>query len=239
MSHPVEALAAKVEKRLGTRLKSSSIFGNQLTIECESADVFAVCKVLRDDAGLAFEQLVDLCGVDYLDYGRSDWQTSETASSSGFSRGVQTGALEAEGNEGGRFAVVYHLLSHTHNQRVRLRCFVNANPPVIDSVCAIWPGADWYEREAFDLFGILFQGHDDLRRLLTDYGFVGHPFRKDFPLVGEVEMRFDPGEGRVIYEPATTEMRVLVPKVIRNDARYDSDETPAGQTGDEAESGAS
>lgn len=239
MSHPVEALAATVEKRLGSRLKASSIAGNQLTIECGPAEVYAVCKTLHGDESLAFEQLVDLCGIDYLDYGRSDWQTSETASSSGFSRGVQTSALEAEGNAGGRFAVVYHLLSHAQNQRIRLRCFVETAPPVIDSVCDIWPGANWYEREAFDLYGILFQGHDDLRRLLTDYGFVGHPFRKDFPLVGEVEMRYDPDEGRVVYEPATTEMRVLVPKVIRDDARYESDEAPVEPAGDEAGTGAS
>lgn len=227
MSSPAQDLLTRVEQQLGGKLTASDIHQGQLTIECAASDLMAVCTQLRDDPSLAFEQLVDLCGVDYLDYGRSDWQTSESATSGGFSRGVQQGAAEAVGKEAGRYAVVYHLLSITHNVRLRLRCFADGEPPVVESVTGIWAAANWYEREAFDLYGILFEGHDDLRRLLTDYGFVGHPFRKDFPLVGEVEMRYDPNQGRVVYEPVKTELRVLVPKVIRHDARYDEDEPPA------------
>ncbi|MFT5176807.1 MAG: NADH-quinone oxidoreductase subunit C, partial [Gammaproteobacteria bacterium] len=184
-----------------------------------------------------FAQLVDLCGVDYLDYGRADWETSETTTSVGFSRGVQRRIYdEQDAGREGRFAVVYHLLSHELNQRVRVRSMLTGEPPRVDSVVDIWPGANWFEREAFDLFGILFAGHPDLRRLLTDYGFIGHPFRKDFPLIGEVEMRYDPDKGRVVYEPVSIEPRTLVPKVIRHDDRYDNpDQTPTvTASGDEA-----
>ena len=235
MTHPVETLAALVDERLGPHLTDSNLHRGQLTVECGTQDLLSVCTSLRDDPDLAFGQLVDLCGIDYLDYGRSDWQTSESATSTGFSRGVQDAVVASSGGRAGRFAVVYHLLSHQHNWRLRLRCFVASDPPVIESVCSIWNCADWYEREAFDLYGILFQGHDDLRRLLTDYGFIGHPFRKDFPLVGELEMRYDPEQGRVVYEPTTTEMRVLVPKVVRHDARYDSDAQPPGADDDSSE----
>ena len=193
-------------------------------------DLIECCLKLRDEPDLGFELLVDVCGVDYLGYGRDEWHTEE-ASESGFSRGVERdstvsaarlGEMQAEYEPPRRFAVVYHLLSIRHNRRLRLKAFCDDDArPMLSSVTGVWASADWYEREAFDLFGILFRGHSDLRRLLTDYGFIGHPFRKDFPVVGNVEMRYDPEKGRVVYEPVQIEPRTLVPKVIRGDARYD------------------
>ena len=190
---------------------------------CETAPerLVEVCERLRDDPDLRFEQLIDVCAVDYSAYGRADWETSETATASGFSRGAGYGRYAGGGAwTGKRFAVVHHLLSVTHNRRLRLKTFLDGEYPRLPSVIDVWASADWFEREAFDLFGILFEGHPDLRRLLTDYGFVGHPFRKDFPLSGRVEMRYDPEKGRVVYEPVTIEERVLVPRVIRRDQRY-------------------
>jgi NADH-quinone oxidoreductase subunit C len=173
--------------------------------------------------------LIDLCGVDYQSYGKDEWQTS-SATGTGFSRGTLRGAPAEQDVEQAtyvppaRFAVVYHLLSITHNHRLRLKVFCPDDArPIVDSVYDVWNAADWFEREAFDLFGILFRGHPDLRRLLTDYGFIGHPFRKDFPLIGNVEMRYDPAKGRVVYEPVSIVSRTLVPKVIRDDARYEAD----------------
>jgi NADH-quinone oxidoreductase subunit C len=201
-----------------------------------------VAATFRDHPDLRFEMCMDVCGLDYLDHGRTEWNTDD-ATSSGFSRGVVRGAArrpgagDADALKGGlvadrsatdpggarpRFAVVYHLLSIAHNQRVRLRVFCpDDTQPMVDSVINIWAAADWFERETFDLFGILFRGHPDLRRLLTDYGFIGHPFRKDFPLSGNVEVRYDPEKERVVYQPVTIEPRILVPKVIRHDNRYD------------------
>ena len=199
----------------------------ELTFEVPASQLLVVCRALREEPDWSFEQLVDLTGVDYLDYGRGEWQT-ESASNSGFSRGRSVYVsryAEAVGGDGieRRFAVVYHLLSVSRNRRLRLRCWCeDGEPPMLDSVEGIWKAADWYEREAFDLFGILFRGHPDLRRLLTDYGFVGHPFRKDFPLIGNVEVRYDPAKGRVVYEPVSIEPRTLVPRVIRDDNRYDA-----------------
>jgi NADH-quinone oxidoreductase subunit C len=183
-----------------------------------ASELLAVTESLRDDPALRFEQLIDVCGVDYAAYGKSEWET-EDASSTGFGRGVDRD-LDLAVDDPQRFAVVYHLLSITYNRRLRLRVYAGGEHPMVDSVVGIWPVADWFEREAFDLFGILFNGHPDLRRILTDYGFVGHPFRKDFPLSGHVEMRYDPELGRVVYEPVTIEPRILVPKVIRDDSRY-------------------
>jgi NADH-quinone oxidoreductase subunit C len=177
-----------------------------------------VTWILRDHPELRFEQLIDLCGVDYSAYGKSEWATEE-ASTVGFGRGVDRD-LDLAIDDPKRFAVVYHLLSLVHNRRVRLRVYVGGAQPMVDSVVPVWATANWFEREAFDLFGILFRGHPDLRRILTDYGFVGHPFRKDFPLSGQVEMRYDPEQGRVIYEPVSIVPRVLVPRVIRADSRY-------------------
>ncbi|MCG6873365.1 MAG: NADH-quinone oxidoreductase subunit C [Gammaproteobacteria bacterium] len=173
----------------------------ELTVEVGAADLIAFVLRLRDDPELRFSQLTDLCGVDYLEYG-------------------------AEGEapvpeRPARFAVVYHLLSMKHNQRLRLRAYVAGEPPLIATVTDVWPSANWFEREAFDLFGIVFDGHPDLRRLLTDYGFIGHPFRKDFPLIGKVEMRYDPEKKRVVYEPVSIEPRVLVPRVIREEGYGD------------------
>jgi NADH-quinone oxidoreductase subunit C len=202
----------------------------QLSYQLAAGDLLECGRKLRDEPDLGFEMLMDVCGVDYLGYGRDEWHTEE-ASGIGFSRGVdrdpaaptaRLGEIEAEYRPPRRFAVVYHLLSISHNRRLRLKVFCNDDQrPMVPSVTDIWASADWYEREAFDLYGILFRGHPDLRRLLTDYGFIGHPFRKDFPLIGNVEMRYDPEQGRVIYEPVQIEPRTLVPKVIRDDARYD------------------
>ncbi len=199
----------------------------QLTVEIPSEQILDIFMVLRDE--FAFEQLMDLCGVDYGAYGETEWATTP---SEGFSRGVAERSIGRKGPAvghlpetivagRGRFAVVYHLLSITRNLRLRVRIFApDDEMPVVDSICALWAAANWYEREAFDLFGILFEGHPDLRRILTDYGFIGHPFRKDFPLSGHVEMRYDAERGRVVYEPVSIEPRVLVPRVIRQDHRY-------------------
>jgi NADH-quinone oxidoreductase subunit C len=189
-----------------------------------------VATVLRDAPEFKFEVCVDVCGVDYLQYGLAEWKTV-AATASGFSRGVSRvgassetidDAVAAAPQSGKRFAVVYHLLSISLNQRVCLRVYcADDEQPIVDSVTPIWASANWFERETFDLFGILFRGHPDLRRLLTDYGFIGHPFRKDFPISGNVEVRYDPEKRRVIYQPVTIDPRILVPKVIRRDNRYD------------------
>ena len=206
----------------------------ELTFVLPQAQLLENLKTLRLDEGLSFDTLIDLCGVDYLVYGSSEWQTND-ATLTGFDRGVETlHEAQAPTWDNPRFAVVYHLLSTTHNWRLRVRVFVTNEPLVVASAVTIWPAANWYEREAYDLFGILFDGHPDLRRLLTDYGFVGHPFRKDFPLIGDVEMRFDATLGRVVYEPVSITPRVLVPKVIRDDSRYGGEDEAAAaeQAGD-------
>jgi NADH-quinone oxidoreductase subunit C len=226
MSDALENQAGTLLARFGSALERVPSRCRELTFEVPASQLLVVCRALRDEPDWSFEQLVDLTGVDYLDYGRSEWKT-ESASNSGFSRGrsVYVSRYAEAGGEGAerRFAVVYHLLSVTRNRRLRLRCWCeDGEPPMLDSVSSLWKAADWYEREAFDLFGILFRGHPDLRRLLTDYGFVGHPFRKDFPLIGNVEVRYDPAKGRVVYEPVSIEPRTLVPRVIRDDNRYDA-----------------
>ncbi len=198
----------------------------ELTYEVAADALLRVAAALRDAPELKFEMCMDVCGVDYLEHGRAEWKTQD-ATSSGFSRGVSRwtapdGTRPEALVPGRRFAVVYHLLSISLNQRLRLRVFcADDAEPMVDSVTGIWAVTDWFERETFDLFGILFKGHPDLRRLLTDYGFIGHPFRKDFPLSGNVEVRYDPEKGRVVYQPVSIEPRVLVPKVIRHDNRYD------------------
>jgi len=172
----------------------------ELTIEVKAADYQAAALKLRDRPELRFEQLIDLCGLDYLTYGDRP---------------------DSSGPAGGRFAVVVHLLSAAHNWRLRLRVRCTEDEfPIVASLTGVWPAAAWFEREAFDLYGIVFDGHADLRRILTDYGFVGHPFRKDFPLIGNVEVRYDPEQKRVVYEPVSIEPRVLVPRVVRDDSRY-------------------
>jgi NADH-quinone oxidoreductase subunit C len=212
----IEATAQAIEARIGARARRMPALPGELTIEVAPEHWLGVCLELRDARDLAFEQLIDLSGIDYLDYGRSEW-TTEAATSSGFSRGAERDAPRTE-FDGPRFAVVCHLLSVSRNTRLRARCRCQpGDPPMVDSVTGIWKSADWYEREAFDLFGILFRGHPDLRRILTDYGFIGHPFRKDFPLIGNVEVRYDPALGRVVYEPVSIVARVTVPKVIRKE----------------------
>jgi NADH-quinone oxidoreductase subunit C len=226
------ALAAAIESRLGSRVERLPTSVGELGYRIDAADLVECAQILRDDPATRFEMLMDLCGVDYSTYGRDEWQTY-SASGTGFSRGtLRDPALQEADPDASpveyrplrRFAVVYHLLSITHNHRLRLKVFCpDDERPMVDSVVSIWNSADWYEREAFDLFGIVFKGHPDLRRLLTDYGFIGHPFRKDFPMIGQVEMRYDPEKGRVVYEPVSIEPRTLVPKIIRKDHRYDID----------------
>ncbi|WP_159879586.1 NADH-quinone oxidoreductase subunit C [Aquitalea denitrificans] len=192
-SKKMEALGSVVERVLGDKLVSSTLALDELTIVCKAADLTDVATMLRDHAELSFEQLIDLCGMDYSAYRDEPW-------------------------DGPRFAAVYHLLSLKHNVRIRLRVFAEDDSfPLLASVNPIWNAANWFEREAFDLYGIVFEGHPDLRRILTDYGFVGHPFRKDFPLSGHVEMRYDPTQQRVIYQPVTIEPREITPRIIREE----------------------
>ena len=197
-----EALRNTLIQVLGEKLASLTQALDELTVVARAEELVSVCMALRDAPGLRFDTLVDLCGVDYSGYGEGAW-------------------------DGARFAVVYHLLSVHMNQRLRLRVFAADNDlPVLESVTVVWPSANWYEREAFDLYGIVFTGHPDLRRILTDYGFVGHPFRKDFPLSGTVEMRYDPDQQRVIYQPVSIEPREIVPRVIREEHYADVDRKP-------------
>lgn len=218
----LESLGQAVARALPDQLRAVPNTCRELTYEIAAAHLLDAARVLRDAPDLKFEMCMDVCGVDYLEHGRAEWKTQD-ATSSGFSRGVARATPSEDVVPAGRrFAVVYHLLSVSLNQRLRLRVFcADDAEPMVDSVSGIWAGADWFEREAFDMFGVLFKGHPDLRRLLTDYGFIGHPFRKDFPLSGNVEVRYDPEKGRVVYQPVSIDPRVLVPKVIRHDHRYD------------------
>lgn len=225
----IQILLDLLRKQLSGVITKFHLEYDEITIETAPVDLQDLCLNLRDQKEFRFEQLIDLCGVDYLHYGLDEWST-QNATQEGFSRGVQpaTSAFFSFDDppprpnlETSRFAIVYHLLSVTHNHRLRIRVFCDDDEmPRTPSVIGIWPSANWFEREAFDLFGVIFDGHPDLRRILTDYGFIGHPFRKDFPLIGHVEMRYDPEQMRVIYEPVKIEPRVLVPKVIRGDNRY-------------------
>ena len=240
MALNVQALAEKVDAHLSGRVRRTRALPDELAYEVKAADLLEVCGTLRD--ALGFEQLMDVAGVDYLVYGHDEWQT-HSATRSGFSRGrvARIGPPDdsSEAGEGGqgeagafdsdpaaerpRYAVAYQLLSVANNARLRLigLCDMDEGEPVIDSLVDVWAGANWFEREAFDIFRIVFRGHPDLRRILTDYGFIGHPFRKDFPLVGNVEARYDEEKKRVVYQPVSIVPRVLVPKVIREDHRYD------------------
>lgn len=213
-------LSTQLQSRLSSMLISATIALNELTLEVVPEHLLEVCRILKEEKEFAFNMLMDVCGVDYLHYGLDEWQT-QSATAEGFSRGSTKTAIRVIESPPVRFAVVYHLLSLTLNHRVRLRVSLPVEQELmIDSVTDIWPAANWFEREAFDLFGIIFKGHADLRRILTDYGFVGHPFRKDFPLIGKVEARYDANLKRVIYEPVSIEPRILEPKVIRRDHRY-------------------
>ena len=192
MTTKIEVLQRALAAALGEAAAISCALG-EVTVVVKAADYAQAMLILRDDPSLRFEQLLDLCGVDYSTYGEGAW-------------------------DGLRFAAVSHLLSLEHNWRVRVRVFAQDDEmPLLASITGIWRAANWYEREAFDLFGILFEGHNDLRRILTDYGFIGHPFRKDFPVTGYVEMRYDPEQKRVIYQPVTIEPREVIPRVIRED----------------------
>lgn len=198
MSPRLEKLIDSLKLALGDKLTKLSTHVGEVTIECKAGDLLSICTTLRDHPELRFQQLIDLCGVDYAEYGQ--------------------GAGDERTWSGLRFATVYHFLSISLNQRVRLRVFAaDEDFPVLATLVDLWPVANWFEREAFDLFGIMYEGHPDLRRILTDYGFVGHPFRKDFPMIGNVEMRYDPDQQRVIYQPVSIEMRNNVPRIIRDE----------------------
>ena len=217
MATKIEILAAALPEALGGALQTVTTALGEVTAVVASTGLAEAMRALRDRPELRFEILVDLCGVDYSAYGSTRPDVDYFGSD----------AMPAEPPEPSkhekRFAVVYHLLSLAHNRRLRVRAYAPDNEfPVVPSIIEVWPSANWYEREAFDLYGIVFTDHPDLRRILTDYGFVGHPFRKDFPLIGNVEVRYDETLQRVIYEPVTSvEPRVLVPRVVRNDSRYD------------------
>ena len=223
----IEKLLEQLEQAFGSKLQSKTLELGEITIEVAASDYLAVCKKLHNDDKFSFEILIDLCGVDYSAYGQDEWKTD--ASADGFSRGIDSAQhgrlkfgdeLPENQSDRKRFAVVTHLLSIKNNQRLRIRVYAEDDAyPVVKSVVNIWNGVNWFEREAFDLFGIHFDGHPDLRRILTDYGFVGHPFRKDFPLSGNVEMRYDEEQKRVVYEPVSIEPRVLVPRVIRENTK--------------------
>jgi len=232
MNEKTKKLAEALQDRFAEVVSVSETAGGMLTAETAVSSWLEVCRALRDEEPFAFDQLTDLCGVDYLGYGQSEWETTD-ATDTGFGRGVEAlgpgrfdwaSRPEAADLEQ-RFGVVVHLLSFRNNQRLRLRCFApDEGMPIVPSLVDIWSSANWYEREAFDLFGIVFEGHPDLRRILTDYGFTGHPFRKDFPLIGNVAVRYDNEKKRVVYEPVEIEPRVGVPRVIREDSRYRTDE---------------
>lgn len=232
MSDTPKVVSEEFTNRFGDRVAVGNTQSGIVLLEIRAEHWLEVCRALRDEEAFGYEQLTDLCGVDYLSHGQSEWDT-EGASSEGFSRAVEglgPGRFDwAERPESGhieqRFAVVAHLLSFKHNRRLRIRCFVpDEGMPMVASLIEIWNSANWYEREAFDLFGIVFEGHPDLRRILTDYGFTGHPFRKDFPLIGNVAVRYDTQKKRVIYEPVEIEPRVGVPRVVRADSRYKTDD---------------
>ena len=214
-----EYLVEQLKIKLTHHIDDVSCAYGEVTIECDDQNLIAIMLELRDLEVFAFDQLIDLCGVDYLHYGEYDWET-DSSTGHGFSRGVAHQEAKAYVMDKPRFAVVYHLLSTKKNHRLRVKLFVDEAHLIIPSVHQLWKSANWYEREAYDLYGILFAGHPDLRRILTDYGFIGHPFRKDFPLSGHVEMRYDAKLEKVVYESVDIIPRVVVPKVIRNDNRY-------------------
>jgi NADH-quinone oxidoreductase subunit C len=230
-------LDQRLSARLGDKIAAVHVWEGETIIDVLPENWLAVARSLRDEDEFHYELLIDVCGVDYLSYGQVEWDTTDV-SAQGFSRGVEGASAgrfdwsdrprETFGHK--RFAAVAQLLSVKNNARLRIRAYCQDDAfPVVPSLTSIWPGANWFEREAFDLFGILFEGHPDLRRILTDYGFVGHPFRKDFPLIGNVEVRYDEVQQRVIYEPVTSVVpRVLVPRTVRHDSRYDQAQAEQG-----------
>ena len=215
----IEILGEKIKERFAEEIQLATIACGELTIHILPEQLLEVCIALRDEVNFEFKMLIDVCGVDYLHYGLSEWETY-SATATGFERGVDRHEMNNPILTRPRFAAVYHLLSLTQNHRIRIHVDLDRDNPKVASVMHIWPAANWFEREAFDLFGIMFTGHPDLRRILTDYGFSGHPFRKDFPLSGHVEPRYDAKLQRVIYEPVNIKPRILEPKVIRRDNRY-------------------
>ena len=219
----IDHLIEQLNAELANNITDLTQEYGEVTIECDAQNLIKTMLELRDLEVFSFDQLIDLCGVDYLSYGEYDWET-DSATENGFSRGVERQEAKAYALDKPRFAVVYHLLSTSKNHRLRVKLFIDETHLIVPSVHELWKGANWFEREAYDLYGILFEGHPDLRRILTDYGFIGHPFRKDFPLSGHVEMRYDAKLQKVIYAPVDIVPRVLVPKVIRNDNRYIGDE---------------
>ncbi len=232
MSDTVKAISDLFGARFGDRVSVGQTQSGIVTLVVEVDAWLEVCRALKEEEDFSYEQLTDLCGVDYLSYGQSEWETDD-ASQEGFGRGVEglgpgrfDWANRPEATDlPNRFGVVAHLLSFKNNQRLRIRCYApDEGMPIVPSVVEIWSSANWYEREAFDLFGIVFEGHPDLRRIMTDYGFTGHPFRKDFPLIGNVAVRYDSQKKRVVYEPVEIEPRVGVPRVLRDDSRYKADE---------------
>ena len=207
MTSRTAVLVETVKAALGDRIVDITEALGEVTLTVKAVGLIEAMTALRDRTEMRFEQLIDVCGVDYGSFGKAAWD-----------------GAPSEGGGGARFAAVYHLLSLTHNWRLRVRAFaVDDELPVIDSVIDIWPSANWFEREAFDLYGIVFTGHPDLRRILTDYGFIGHPFRKDFPISGNVEMRYDPDQRRVIYQPVTIEPREITPRIVREENYADSE----------------
>jgi NADH-quinone oxidoreductase subunit C len=232
MSDTTKATSELFTGRFGDRVSVGETLNGLVSIEVEIDAWLEVCRALRDEEEFSYEQLTDLCGVDYLSYGQSEWETAD-ASTEGFGRAVEgmgPGRFDwADRPEADdikrRFGVVVHLLSFKHNRRLRVRCYApDEGMPIVPTLVEIWSSANWYERETFDLFGIVFEGHPDLRRILTDYGFTGHPFRKDFPLIGNVAVRYDSQKKRVVYEPVEIESRVGVPRVLRKDSRYNANE---------------
>ena len=225
--HP-KALLAELEAQFPSKIISSHTYKEELTVEVSVNDAFDFLLQLKNHLSFQYTQLTDLAGVDYAAYGLAEWDIE--ASGSGFSRGVEEaavgrpelslGQIKANVAMPRRFAVVYHLLSIAYNSRLRVKVYPeHTDLPEVQSIVKIWSGANWYEREVFDLFGVRFKGHPDLRRILTDYGFIGHPLRKDFPLVGHVEVRYDEEAKRVVYEPVSIESRVSIPRVIRKEAK--------------------
>jgi len=207
MTSRTAVLVETVKTALGDKIVDIAAALGEVTLTIKAVGLIEAMTALRDRPQLRFEQLIDVCGVDYGSFGKAAWD-----------------GVPSESGARARFAIVYHLLSLTHNWRLRVRAFAgNDDMPVIESVINIWPSANWFEREAFDLYGIVFTGHPDLRRILTDYGFIGHPFRKDFPLSGNVEMRYDPDQQRVIYQPVTIEPREIVPRIVREENYADTE----------------
>ena len=243
-----KSLSEELVACFGDRITVSDPGPGMVTIQVPVDEWLETAQTLRDDPRFTFSQLTDLCGVDYLGFGQVEWETTD-ATHEGFSRGVEglgPGRFDWKNRPESstaeqRFGVVVHLLSTHHNMRLRMKTFAaDEGLPIVPSLVEIWNSANWYERETFDLFGIIFEGHPDLRRILTDYGFIGHPFRKDFPLIGNVTVRYDEEKGRVIYEPVEIEPRVLVPRVIRDDSRYKADDIDkaADEAADSLASGA-